>query len=63
MCNFFVLAIDKKVILLYNSKGDFMKKLIMTDLDCTLLPMNQDAYINLYVKEIVKLFYESNFHS
>ena len=41
--------------------GDFMKKLIMTDLDCTLLPMNQDAYIDLYVKEIAKLFYEHGY--
>ena len=38
-----------------------MKKLIMTDLDCTLLPMNQDAYIDLYVKEIAKLFYEHGY--
>lgn len=38
-----------------------MKKLIMTDLDCTLLPMNQDAYIELYVKEIAKLFYEHGY--
>ena len=33
----------------------------MTDLDCTLLPMNQDAYIDLYVKEIAKLFYEHGY--
>ncbi len=38
-----------------------MKKLIMTDLDCTLLPMDQDAYINKYVNEIAKLFYEHGF--
>lgn len=38
-----------------------MKKLIMTDLDCTLLPMNQDAYIELYVKEIAKLFCEHGY--
>ncbi len=33
-----------------------MKKLIMTDLDCTLLTMDQDLYIRKYVEEIVKLF-------
>lgn len=38
-----------------------MKKLIMTDLDCTLLLMDQDAYINKYVNEIAKLFYEHGF--
>lgn len=38
-----------------------MKKLIMTDLDCTLLPMDQDAYIQLYVKQIAKLFYSHGF--
>lgn len=38
-----------------------MKKLIMTDLDCTLLPMDQDAYIELYVKEIAKLFFEHGY--
>lgn len=38
-----------------------MKKLIMTDLDCTLLPMDQDAYINKYVNEVAKLFYERGF--
>lgn len=60
MCNFyFVLAIIGN--LLYNKLGDFMKKLIMTDLDCTLLPMDQDAYIELYVKEIAKLFYEHGY--
>lgn len=35
-----------------------MKKLIMTDLDCTLLPMDQDMYIQMYVQEIAKLFYD-----
>lgn len=38
-----------------------MKKLIMTDLDCTLLPMDQDAYIQIYVNAIAKLFYEHGF--
>ncbi len=38
-----------------------MKKLIMTDLDCTLLPMNQDEYIKIYVNEIAKLFYERGY--
>lgn len=38
--------------------GDFMKKLIMTDLDCTLLIMDQDVYIKRYVNEIAKMFYE-----
>ena len=38
-----------------------MKKLIMTDLDCTLLPMDQDAYIQIYVNSIAKLFYEHGF--
>lgn len=38
-----------------------MKRLIMTDLDCTLLLMNQDKYIDLYVKEIAKLFYENGY--
>lgn len=38
-----------------------MKKLIMTDLDCTLLPMDQDVYIRKYVEEIAKLFYEHGF--
>lgn len=38
-----------------------MKKLIMTDLDCTLLPMDQDAYIQLYVTQIAKLFYSHGF--
>lgn len=38
-----------------------MVKLIMTDLDCTLLPMDQDAYINRYVNEIAKLFYEHGY--
>lgn len=38
-----------------------MKKLIMTDLDCTLLPMDQDAYIQLYVTQIAKLFYSRGF--
>lgn len=38
-----------------------MKKLIMTDLDCTLLPMDQDAYIQKYVEQIAKLFYEHGF--
>ncbi len=38
--------------------GDFMKKLIMTDLDCTLLIMDQDVYIKKYVNEIAKMFYE-----
>lgn len=38
-----------------------MKKLIMTDLDCTLLPMDQEKYIALYVNEIAKLFYEQGF--
>lgn len=38
-----------------------MKKLIMTDLDCTLLPMDQEKYISLYVNEIAKLFYEHGF--
>lgn len=61
MCNFFVIAIDKCSKKLYYCVGDFMKKLIMTDLDCTLLPMNQDAYIELYVKEIAKLFYENGY--
>ncbi len=41
--------------------GDFMKKLIMTDLDCTLLPMDQDEYIRTYVNVIAKLFYEHGF--
>lgn len=38
-----------------------MKKLIMTDLDCTLLIMNQDLYIKMYVEEIVKLFNEKGY--
>lgn len=38
-----------------------MVKLIMTDLDCTLLPMDQDAYINRYVNEIAKLFFEHGY--
>ena len=38
-----------------------MKKLIMTDLDCTLLPMDQDAYIQIYVNAIAKHFYEHSF--
>lgn len=38
-----------------------MKKLIMTDLDCTLLRMNQDLYIQKYVEEIAKLFYEHGY--
>lgn len=38
-----------------------MKKLIMTDLDCTLLTMNQDLYIKKYVEEIAKLFYEHGY--
>lgn len=38
-----------------------MKKLIMTDLDCTLLPMDQDAYIQIYVNAIAKMFYEHGF--
>ena len=38
-----------------------MKKLIMTDLDCTLLTMNQDLYIKKYVEEIVKLFCEHGY--
>ncbi len=38
-----------------------MKKLIMTDLDCTLLPMDQDLYIQKYVNEVAKLFYEHGF--
>ncbi len=38
-----------------------MKKLIMTDLDCTLLPMDQDLYIQKYVLEIAKLFNEHGF--
>lgn len=38
-----------------------MKKLIMTDLDCTLLPMDQEKYIAIYVNEIAKLFYEHGF--
>lgn len=38
-----------------------MKKLIMTDLDCTLLPMDQDLYIQKYVHEIAKLFNERGF--
>lgn len=33
----------------------------MTDLDCTLLPMNQDLYIQKYVEEIAKLFYEHGY--
>ncbi|MBQ2972217.1 MAG: HAD family hydrolase [Ruminococcus sp.] len=38
-----------------------MKKLIMTDLDCTLLPMNQDEYIKIYINEIAKMFYERGY--
>ncbi|MDO4747640.1 MAG: HAD family hydrolase [Eubacteriales bacterium] len=38
-----------------------MKKLIMTDLDCTLLPMDQDLYIKMYVNEVAKLFCELGF--
>ena len=38
-----------------------MKKLIMTDLDCTLLNMNQDLYIKKYVEEIAKLFSEHGY--
>lgn len=39
-----------------------MKKLIMSDLDCTLLPMDQDLYIQLYVNEIAKLFTEHGYN-
>lgn len=38
-----------------------MKKLIMTDLDCTLLTMNQDLYIKKYIEEIVKLFNDNGY--
>ncbi len=38
-----------------------MKKLIMTDLDCTLLPMDQDKYIERYFEEIAKFFVEKGF--
>ncbi len=38
-----------------------LKKLIMTDLDCTLLPMDQDLYIQRYVSEIAKLFNENGY--
>lgn len=33
----------------------------MTDLDCTLLPMDQDLYIQKYVTEVAKLFYENGY--
>lgn len=39
-----------------------MKKLIMTDLDCTLLTMNQDLYIKKYIEEIVKLFNDNGYN-
>lgn len=39
-----------------------MKKLIMSDLDCTLLPMDQEKYIQLYVNEIAKLFTEHGYN-
>ncbi len=38
-----------------------MKKLIMTDLDCTLLLMDQDKYIHIYLNQVAKLFYEHGF--
>ncbi len=38
-----------------------MKKLIMTDLDCTLLPMDQELYIKRYFAEIAKLFTEHGY--
>ena len=38
-----------------------MKKLIMTDLDCTLLLMDQDLYIQRYINEIAKLFFDYGF--
>lgn len=38
-----------------------MKKLIMSDLDCTLLTIDQEKYIRIYVNQIAKMFCERGY--